>query len=50
MREAAIVNDQSNFYGKFGEIVEETNIGYRIKLNESTSVIYFLKEEVETFE
>ena len=24
MREAAIVNDQSNFYGKFGEIVEET--------------------------
>ena len=50
MREAAIVNDQSNFYGKFGEIVEETNAGYRIKLNESTSVIYFLKEEVETFE
>jgi len=49
-QEAAIVNDQSNFYGKFGEIVEETNIGYRIKLNESTSVIYFLKEEVETFE
>lgn len=50
MREAAIVNDQSNFYGKFGEIVKETNIGYRIKLNESTSEIYFLKEEVETFE
>ena len=49
-QEAAIVNDQSNFYGKFGEIVEETDIGYRIKLNESTSVIYFLKEEVETFE
>ncbi len=48
-QEAAIVNDQSNFYGKYGEIVEETDIGYRIKLDESTSVIYFLKEEVETF-
>jgi hypothetical protein len=49
-QEAAIVNDQSNFYGKYGEIIEETDIGYRIKLNESTSEIYFLKEEVETFE
>ena len=49
-QEAAIVNDQSNFYGKYGEIIEETDIGYRIKLDGMTSEIYFLKEEVETFE
>ena len=39
-QEAAIVNDQSNFYGKFGEIVEETNIGYRIKLNEEWATFF----------
>lgn len=49
MREAAILNDQSTFYGKYGKIVEETDIGYKVKLDGMTSTIYFLKEEVETF-
>ena len=47
MKEAVIVNEQSNFFGEYGEITEETEIGYRIKLNNTTSTIYFLKEEAE---
>ena len=50
MTEIGVSNDQSHFFGMFGKVIEETDIGYKVKLDGMTSTIYFLKEEVETFE